>query len=262
MITGASSGIGAALAEVYARRGGRLALFARRRERLGEVAARCLAAGASEARVLVGDHTRPEDVAQAVTALASWPRIDRAYLNAGGAAGTDGDHFVDCCAAGNQTGSSFSAAIADGVMRLNYSGHLYWLDPLLARMAAQGGGTIAVTGSMAADGALPRSGPYTASKLALRALVDGLRFEAEPRGIRLCLIEPGYVATEMTTGVRFRMPFLRSADEAAAAFVRGVEAGVPVIRFPWQLSLLNRLTSLVPRSLRTLWWRQVLAPLK
>jgi NADP-dependent 3-hydroxy acid dehydrogenase YdfG len=258
LITGASSGIGAAVAEVYASKGAHLALFARRRSRLDEVATRCLGAGASEALVLPGDTTDPTDVARAIEALAAWPRLDRAYLNAGGSAGDGGEHFVECCAEARRDGVSFSARTAAEVMQLNYLGQLHWIEPLLRRMTAQRGGTIAVTGSMAADGALPRSGPYTASKVALRALVDGLRFEAEPLGIKLCVIEPGFVTTEMTAGVRYAMPFLRSASEAAVVFVREVEAGRPEIRYPWQLSVINRLGALVPCSLQRAWWRLVL----
>lgn len=257
LVTGASSGIGAAVAEAYARRGSHLALLARRGERLEQVAARCRELGAAEARVLVADVRVREQVDRALAGLADWPRLDRAYLNAG-SAGRSGPTpaFWRCCAATEHGAAAFDAAAAAEPLRANYLGVVYCLEPVLARMRAQGSGAIAVTGSMSVDGLLVGSGPYSASKAAVRALLEGLRHDAARFGVQLTLIEPGFVTTEMLDGHRW-VPFERSAADAAARFVAGVEAGETVIRYPWQMSALARAGKLIPRPVRERFWAAV-----
>ncbi len=252
VITGSSSGIGAAIAREYGRRGARLALFARRRERLEEVAEECKSLGAADALVLPGDATVPADVEAAVAELLrSWTHIDRAYLNVGGSVAEvrPGTAFVECCTSDLQTAGHFSAAMAEDIMKLNYFSALYWVEPMLAKMRAQRSGTIAITGSMAADGGLPRSSAYTASKMAVRALVDGLRYDAAKMGIHICRIEPGFVESDQTEGYGW-LPFLKSTDTAGADIVRSVEAGRAVIRYPREASLLIRLGSAMPLAVR------------
>jgi len=117
-------------------------------------------------------------------------------------------------------------------------------------MRTAGGGRIAFTGSMAADGLLRRSGPYAASKTALRALVDGLRPDACALDIKLTLLEPGFVTSGMTENIHYRMPFLVDADTAGEAFVRGIEAGRERVRVPWQMSALNQMARLIPAPVR------------
>jgi NADP-dependent 3-hydroxy acid dehydrogenase YdfG len=265
VITGASSGLGEAFAHCYAERGARLALFARRRERLEQVAAACRARGAADARVMVGDTTDAARVSAAVTELAAaWGRLDRAFLNAGGS----GDqfkskreqHFLQCCSGDDLTAYNFAAASAEWIVRVNYLGVIYWMEPLLRLMRGQGRGTIAVTGSLAADGNLPRSGPYTASKMALRALLDGLRHDARKLGVRLTLIECGWFISELTD-VKAGAPFVMTAGQAARRAIRGVEAGKRVVRFPFRMSLLSRLGTFVPRPWRDRFWDRLLPQL-
>src|SRR6266849_5156551 len=124
VITGASSGLGAEIAAVYARRRARIALFARRREHLDAVAERCRTLGTT-------DEGR---VGQAVSELVSaWGRIDRAYLNAGGSGDRfkrkREEHFLQCCAGDDLTAANFSASSAEWIVRLNYLGVVYWMDP-------------------------------------------------------------------------------------------------------------------------------------
>ena len=83
----------------------------------------------------------------------------------------------------------------------------------------------------------------------MRALYEGLCHDAAKFGVQLCLIEPGFVDTELTTRYRW-MPFHRSAERAATRFVRRVEAGATVIRYPWQFVWLARLASAIPRPIR------------
>ena len=252
LVTGASSGIGAAIARSYARRGAHVALLARRREPLEAVAAACRADG-GESIVLVGDVSQRDDVAAAFDELAKqWPRIDRAVLNAGVAWSDGARSFVECCTSDAQNAGAFDAATAEAIMRTNYLGVVFFLEPILAWMRENGGGRIAFTSSMATDGLLQRSGPYVASKAALRALVDGMRPDACALNIGFTLLEPGFVETEMTEGVRYRMPFLISAERAGEAFVRGIEAGRDRVRVPWQMSAFVGAARFVPAPLRAL----------
>lgn len=265
LITGASSGIGEAVARAYARRGAHVALFARRRGRLDAAADACLMLGAASAKVLVGDTTIRSDVKAAAAELEeAWPRVDRAFLNAGTSFGIDKEgeraHFLECCSSGNVTAEDFSADVVEEAMRVNFVGVTYWLEPLFRRMRAARSGTIAVTGSLAADRPLPRSAAYSASKTAVRVLIDGLRFDACAFNIRLCMIEPGFVETEQAEPDRYVMPFLMRVDDAALRIVRGVEAGRRSIRFPWQAALLSRLGAMVPDFLYERWASYVLGP--
>ena len=236
------------------RAGASLALFARRKERLDKVAARCMELGAREVLVTPGDTTIQSDIAATLAQLdEAWGRIDRVFLNAGGAGdpdflNQDKRHYNECCSAGDADGTLFSRDKAERVMTLNYLGAVNWLGDLIERMNAQQSGTIAITGSMAADGLLPRSGPYTASKAALRALVEGFRWDEKAWGIRFCLIEPGFVQSQLTDG-GVDWPFLVSADEAGEIIRKGVENGRGVIRFPWQMSWANRLGAMLPRGI-------------
>lgn len=254
LVTGASSGIGEAIAYEYARRGARLALFARRREALDDVAKRCRELGAAEARVIVGDTTDPASVEAAAKELeGAWPRVDRAFLNAGGYGVRDSEAMarardVEWSAAG------FSAASTERVMRLNYLGVVYWLERLLPGMRREGSGSIIVTGAQAADRGFPKHGPYSASKAAIRALFDSLRPDAARYGVRLSIVEPGCVESGMTrANCCDEMPFLQPTDKSAARIVQGVEAGEAVIRFPWYASALSHFAASVPRPIFDIW---------
>ncbi len=266
LITGASSGLGEELAYAYARQGHAVALLARRKQRLEAAAERCRALGARDVIILPFDTTVRDNIDAAVAILdARWKQIDRVYLNAGGSGDRfkrkREEHYMECCTGDDLTAASFSADSAEWVMRLNYLAIVYWLEPLLARMRRQGHGTIAITGSVAADGNLPRSGPYTASKLSLRALLEGLRYDARKLGVRLCLIECGYFVSELTDPKSGALFLMQTADAASRA-MKGVEAGKGVIRFPWQMSLLSRVCALGPRWIRDRFWDRKLSPLR
>jgi NADP-dependent 3-hydroxy acid dehydrogenase YdfG len=254
VVTGGSSGIGAEIARQYAERGARIALFARRQDKLQDVAAACKARGAAEARVLVGDTTDSGRVAQACRELTeAWGGLDRAFLNAGGydvgdAIAMQRARDVEWTAVG------FRAAAAEAVMRVNYLGVTYWLEALLPVMRAQRSGTIAVTGAQTADRGFPAHGPYAASKAALRALCDSLRADAARFGIVLSLIEPGCVESELTANhCCDSMPFLQPTAKAVGKFIEGVEEGRAVVRWPVQSSLSSRFAAAVPRPLFDAW---------
>ncbi len=257
LVTGASSGIGAEVARQYALTGAKLALVARRSEELEETARRCLAHGAREVRVLPAD-VRDADAAREVvsTLRSSWPRLDRAYLNAGGY-GVRGEDALALERDHRWTAAGFRAESAANVMTTNYLGVTNYLDPVLAWMRAMpksGTPRIAITGAQAADRGYPKHGPYAASKAALRALADALRADAARLGIGLTLIEPGCVESGLTESKCCdEMPFIQPVDRAVRAFVAGVERGAPVVRFPLHGSLSSRFAALVPRPIFDVW---------
>jgi NADP-dependent 3-hydroxy acid dehydrogenase YdfG len=256
-ITGASSGIGAEYARQYATRGARLALLARRVDRLEAVAAECRARGAADALVLPTDVTDPAAVRASFARLADrLGGLDRAILNAGGygvRSAAELAHSRDV----EWSAGAFSAAAAQRVMQLNYGGTVSCLEAALAIMRDRGGGVIAATGAQAADRGYPLHGPYAAAKAAVRALFDALRADAARAGIAMVLVEPGCVVSELTENQCCdEMPFLQPTTRAVAAFIAGVEARRAVVRFPLHGSLLSHAAAAAPRALFDRWARR------
>ena len=261
IITGGSSGIGAEIARQYAKGGARLALFARRKAKLDEVAAECRGRGAADVVVIPGDTTDPAQVDTAAREIvARWGTVDRAFLNAGG---YDVSSAMEMQRARDVewTAAGFRAASAEAVMKVNYLGVTYWLEAILPVMRRQRGGTIAVTGAQTADRGFPAHGPYAASKAAVRALCDSLRADAARFGVVISLIEPGCVASQLTENhCCDEMPFLQRTDVAVEKFIAGVEDGRAVVRWPARASLSSRLAAAVPRPIFDRWAIRKLPP--
>jgi short-subunit dehydrogenase len=242
-ITGASSGIGRALALALARRGVKVAASARSAERLAEIAS--LNPGIAP---LPLDVTDAEAMARAVRSIeGTMGPIDLAVLNAG--------------LWEPMSVRSFSAAKAQSSMAVNYFGLVNGLEALLPGMLARGRGHIALMASVAGyRGMSPLTAAYAPSKAAAINLAEGLRNELAARGIEMSVINPGYVDTPMTGTNRFPMPFLISADDAAERIVRGLEKGRFEIAFPWQMAAMMKLGRLMPYRLYFWYARTVLAP--
>jgi short-subunit dehydrogenase len=221
-ITGASTGIGAALARSLLRRGARVAVTARRAELLARITA-----GFDESRALVApaDVTDRDAVARAARLIeARWERIDLAVFDAGGVVVDD---FV-------------------ATMRLNYFSVVYGLEAVLPAMIARGTGHVAAVSSLAGYRALPAAVEYGASKAAVIYLMDGLRFELAPKGVAVTLINPGFVRTPLTDRNTFYMPFMLEADDAAERIVRGLERRKKEIHFPARLSWPMKVMRVLP----------------
>ncbi len=135
------------------------------------------------------------------------------------------------------------------ILLTNVLGVLNTVLPFLPAMRAARKGQIAVVGSLAGYRGLPGAGAYCASKAALMAWTDSLRFSLAPDGIALSLVNPGFVTTEMTRRNPYPMPFVISADEAAARILRGLERKAPRIEFPGPMVMLVRLLAILPPSL-------------
>ena len=235
-ITGASSGIGSALALELTGQGYRLALAARRESALAELAAHVRQRG-GEALTLACDVQNPAQVEQAIaTTLAHYDRIDLAILSAGIGRPTEP--------------LKFNAAALVDMTATNYFGVAYCLEHLIPALLKQQpqGGTIAVLSSLAGDRGMPGFSGYGATKAALNALCDGLRAQLARERIRLVTVAPGYVRTPMTAHNPV-MPFLMEADAAARLILRRIERGDRLIRFPLVPSLFMRLMKWLPVSL-------------
>ena len=239
-ITGASSGIGRALAEACAAPGVVLHLTGRDAGRLAAVAAACRARGAEVAE------TAPLDVRDA-EACARWiagaGRIELLFANAGISGGTGG--------------AIEPAAQTRAIFETNVTGVLNTALPALEAMAAQPPGPdgvrgrIAVIASLAAFVAAPGAPAYCASKAAVQAWAEAMDgVERARRGVRFHAVCPGYVRTPMTAHNQFPMPFLMDAEEAARRTLRGIARGRVRIAYPWPTYLGARLVGALPPRLR------------
>lgn len=222
LVTGASAGMGAAIAEHVAAPGVRVALFARRKDLLDEVARKVGQKGA-EALVLVGDVADIKSVEAAWSELAAkWgPELDFAYLNAG--------------AGGVFPLAKFKADRVKRIFDVNVMGVVNWLHFVLPPMLEARHGTIVGTSSLAAQRGGPNAGAYSASKAAVSNLLESIRLEARRSNVRVCTVEPGFVRTGMTAPNKFPMPFIMEPADAAKVIVRGAQRGQSMIRFPWPL---------------------------
>jgi short-subunit dehydrogenase len=234
-ITGASSGIGAALARHYASTGAVLGLFARRADSLAALATEL--SGAAACHVYAGDVRDATALATAgadFIARAGVPDI--VIANAGVSRGTSTEIADDVTA--------FAAVFDTNVM-----GIVHTFTPFAAGMRARGAGTLAGIASVAGFRGLPGSGAYSASKAAAISYLESLRVELHGTGVRVVTICPGYIATPMTAHNPYRMPFLMAPDAAARNIARAIAAGRRMHVLPWPMAWVGRLLRIMPRPL-------------
>ena len=232
-ITGASSGIGAALAREYAAAGAQLGLFARRADALASLADSL--APATPATSAGDGRDAPALSAAAADFAKRFGAADVVIASAGISRGTLTDHPEDNVA--------FQA-----IMDTNVLGMLHTFQPFLPAMLAARAGKLVGIASVAGFRGLPGAGAYCASKAAAIRYLESLRVELVRSGVQVITICPGYVATPMTAGNPYRMPFLLPADKAARSIVRAVARGRRFYEQPWQMAWMGRLFSLAPRA--------------
>lgn len=236
VITGASSGLGASLAVAYARPQTVLGLIGRDRERLAAVARDCAGAGAAVESAAI-------DVADRA-ALGAWLLdFDRAHptdlliANAGISAGPEPD------------GIGEPIELTTRQIAINLLGAVNTIAPLVPALAARGRGRIVAVASTAAYRGLPYSPGYCASKAGVRAYVEGLRAQLEPRGVGVTVVCPGFFGSRMTDRWEGPTPFLFSGERAAAIVKRGIDRGRRRIDFPLALTFGMRFCDLAPAVL-------------
>lgn len=234
VVTGASSGIGQALAELYARPGVLLALTGRDATRLADVAERCRQRGATvqAETVPVTDQSAMQAF---ITKIAAQSRLELVIANAGVSGGfKDWDDF-----------DTYVRAITS----VNIDGVLNTVNPAIPIMVRQGGGQIGIVASIAGFLAMPGAVPYSATKHFARAYAEELRGRLAPEGVRVSAICPGFVTTRMTARNKFPMPFLMDEHRAARLIADGLARDQGRIAFPWPMLAMVRLFGLLPYPL-------------
>ncbi|MGJ7915606.1 SDR family oxidoreductase [Massilia sp. LXY-6] len=235
-ITGASSGIGAALAREYAARGAVLGLLARRRDALDALVA-----------------TLPHPERHRVYAL---DVTDHAAL--AGAAndfiGAHGGADVVIASAGISHGTLTERLedlpLFESVFATNVQATIATFAPFIAAMKEGAGARrLVAIGSVGGVRGMKGAGAYCASKAAVHSYCESLRLEMRPYGIRVVTIAPGYIDTPMTSNNRFPMPFLMPAGRFAARAVGAIEAGTSFRVIPWQMGLVARLLRVLPNAI-------------
>lgn len=234
-ITGASSGIGRALAKNLAERGDRVAASAR-----GEAALQSLADETAEAAGSV--HPYPLDITDAAACAETIDKITSdlgviqlVVLNAGT------HHPVEA--------EAFAAGDLAALIGINLLGTGNCLAPILEKMIPSRSGHIAVVASVAGYRGLPTSAYYGASKAAQINLAESLKFDLDRHGIKLQLVNPGFVKTPLTDKNEFSMPFLLEVDDAAERIARGLDSNAFEITFPRRFAYLLKCLRILPYRL-------------
>lgn len=233
-ITGASSGIGEALAIYYAERGARLGLVARRRDFLTRLNQRL---GGGHA-IYSLDVANAEALAGAAEDFMQRFGIpDIVIANAGISAGTLTEYAEDL-------------EVIKRIFDTNVFGMAATFAPFIPAMKGSGGRQRLVgIASVAGIRGLPGAEAYSASKAAAITYLESLRLEMHPYGIRVVTIAPGYIATPMTAVNPYRMPFMITATEAARRFAKAIHRGRSYVVIPWPMGIVARILRFLPNWL-------------
>ncbi|MDR3424985.1 MAG: SDR family NAD(P)-dependent oxidoreductase [Alphaproteobacteria bacterium] len=234
LITGASSGIGAALATDYAAPGVRLALHGRNEERLSHVAEQARQRGA-DVLTHIGDVTDAKDMAAWVVGQDAEAPIDLLIASAGISGGT-----ALFCESADQVKAIFA---------VNVTGVFNTVQPALSLMMQRKRGQIALLSSLAGFRGFPGAPAYCASKAAVRVYGEGLRGEMARHNVQINVVCPGFVKTPMTDVNPFPMPFLISAERAASLIRKGLAANCARIAFPLPMYIGVRFLTALPQPL-------------
>jgi len=238
-ITGASRGLGAALAKAYAAPGIMLHLTARNPKDLAATAETCRKLGATVQcfTANVTDRSAIESVIAAAHAHAPLDLvIANAGISGGTAHGTEGVDQILAIFAVNLTGVIYTVTAA--------------LPLLLGKVPnRKWRGQIVIIGSLAGLRGMPGAPAYSASKAAVKTWGDALRIYLKPRGIAVTVVLPGFVKTAMTSHNEFSMPFLMNVDVAAALIKQRLCKAPAVIAFPWPMKIAAQLLSIMPHVL-------------
>ena len=232
-LTGASSGIGEALARHYAARGAVLGLVARR----GELLARLKSTLSTPCETYACD---VRDLASLAAAAGDFIERhglpDLVIANAGISFGTLTEIAAD-------------AATFREVLEINVMGLVNTFQPFVAPMRERGSGSLAGIASVAGVRGIPGATAYSASKAAAINYLEGLRVELRGTGVQVTTICPGYIRTPMTAKNPYRMPFMLEPDDAARRFAHAIEARKGRTFIPWQMAIVGRLLGALPEAL-------------
>ena len=233
VISGASGGLGLALAKLYLQQGAQVAACARRTEQLEALSSQypgqvyCYTLDVRDAPAL-------QAAAQDFITRAGLPDI--VIANAGVSSGTLTEHPED-------------VEIFQQVMDINVMGVVKTFQPFVGAMRKAGSGTLVGMASVAGFRGLPGAGAYSASKAALISYLESLRVELHGSGISVVTLCPGYIETPMTAINPYPMPFILPADEAALRIARVIKARKVFAVVPWQMGLVGHVLKRLPHWL-------------
>ena len=230
VISGASSGLGMALARHYLERGAIVAAFVRRGNLLQDLAAEF----PDQVLCYTLDVRDSEAVQQAASDLIA--RIgspDVVIANAGVSTGTLTEHSEDI-------------DVFQEVMDINVMGMVKTFQPFITAMRTARAGTVVGIASVAGFRGLPGASAYSASKAAVISYLESLRVELRDSGVRVVTICPGYIKTPMTAANPYPMPFILDAGEAAKRMAHAIERQTSFTVIPWQMGLIGLALNLLP----------------
>jgi short-subunit dehydrogenase len=232
VVTGASSGIGKALARDLARAGCRVGLIARRKPLLETIATEIRETGA---------------IAEfALADVADRDQVQRAFEELSGKLGPV-DLMIACAGVGVPTTlEPMNTQTIEEMIHVNVLGVIYAIEACLPSMLERNSGQIAAISSLSAYKGMPGESAYCASKAAVNSYLEGLRVQVRSRGISVSTICPGFVRTPMTDIEDFPMLFPMEADEAARRIIRAIKKRAKVTNFPWQTTAMIKMARFMP----------------
>ncbi len=253
-ITGASSGIGAALAEYYAGFGYRLALCARNMQRLEQIASECKALGATVSITEV-EISNLSDVKLWISSLNEVQPIDIMFVNAGVTGGVGAGKPLE------------TSEDVGQILSTNLIGATNTINEAVEMMLVSGGGQIVITNSLASYVGFQGSPAYCASKAGLKIYCESLQRLLKPKNILFTLIYPGYVDSPMSRKVVGSKPLTKSAENAARLIALATEKKKPQMGFPYSMWMGVRLLSILPFSIQNIFvplfdWQMDIEPEK
>jgi short-subunit dehydrogenase len=231
LITGASSGIGAALASAYAKPGIFLALTGRSSTRLKQIAQECKANGAKVVTKTI-DVREQKSLRVWIEKQDTIVPFDLVIANAGISNG------------GKEKSEEFDREI----FAVNLFGVLNTVYPAIDLMKSRKKGQIAIMSSMAGLYGFPRSPAYSSSKAAVKAFGESMRNRLRPFRIKVSVICPGFIKTPLTDTNEYKMPFLTTTAKAVQIIQRGLAKNKGIIAFPWQMNLFMWILRVLPAS--------------
>jgi short-subunit dehydrogenase len=232
-ITGASSGLGAALAKQYAAQGHTLGLLARRRDRLHELAA---SLPGRHYLYVVDVQDRDELHAAAHNFIEQVGEVDVVIACAGISAGTLTEQTDDF-------------GVFKAIFETNVMATVSTFEPFVPQMIKRQNGTLVGIASVAGVRGLPGAGAYSASKSAVITYCESLRLELKPHNVGVVTIAPGFIRTEMTEKNPYQMPFLMDAEVFATKALSAIQQKRSYVVIPWQMGVVSKLMRLLPNWL-------------
>ena len=233
LLTGASSGIGEALAIEMSKRGAILGLLARREEKLNAIA-KVIEDTGGKSRCFPCDVTEKEKVFAAAESLRKeFGKIDIMIANAGIGGNNDETRRLE------------PDAVAK-VININLLGAVNSVSAVLPDMLEKGSGQLVAISSLAGIRGLPKSAAYCASKSGMTTFFESVRLDVQNRGVSVTIIQPGFVKTPLTSGRENKMPFILELEDSVPLFLKAIERKKKFASFPWQLATIVRLAKVFP----------------